>query len=218
MDFNSSGNHHAQNKAEAAETREAILLAAEQVFLERGVNQSTLTEIACYAGVTRGAIYFHFEDKLDIFQSIIGRARFPQEEIMLQAARFDHPNPLHILEQSIVAALELFATDERQQVVFTIINQRCEYVGEMAPVIDRLKEMRSDVLALFIGLLKVAERRGELASEWSAETAAQILLAMVGGFLNEWLHGEKGFDLIIHGSRVISTVIQSLRAPANIPQ
>ncbi|EPG43546.1 HTH-type transcriptional repressor BepR [Brucella ovis IntaBari-2009-88-3] len=207
-----------RTKAEAAETREAILLAAEQVFLERGVNQSTLTEIACYAGVTRGAIYFHFEDKLDIFQSIIGRARFPQEEIMLQAARFDHPNPLHILEQSIVAALELFATDERQQVVFTIINQRCEYVGEMAPVIDRLKEMRSDVLALFIGLLKVAERRGELASEWSSETAAQILLAMVGGFLNEWLHGEKGFDLIIHGSRVISTVIQSLRAPANIPQ
>ncbi|WP_404781617.1 MULTISPECIES: TetR family transcriptional regulator [unclassified Brucella] len=207
-----------RTKAEATETREAILLAAEQVFLERGVNQSTLTEIACYAGVTRGAIYFHFEDKLDIFQSIIGRARFPQEEIMLQAARFDHPNPLHILEQSIVAALELFATDERQQVVFTIINQRCEYVGEMAPVIDRLKEMRSDVLALFIGLLKVAERRGELASEWSAETAAQILLAMVGGFLNEWLHGEKGFDLIIHGSRVISTVIQSLRAPANIPQ
>lgn len=166
-----------RTKAEAAETREAILLAAEQVFLERGVNQSTLTEIACYAGVTRGAIYFHFEDKLDIFQSIIGRARFPQEEIMLQAARFDHPNPLHILEQSIVAALELFATDERQQVVFTIINQRCEYVGEMAPVIDRLKEMRSDVLALFIGILKVAERRGELASEWSAETAAQILLA-----------------------------------------
>ncbi|ENQ69670.1 HTH-type transcriptional repressor BepR [Brucella melitensis CNGB 1076] len=207
-----------RTKAEAAETREAILLAAEQVFLERGVNQSTLTEIACYAGVTRGAIYFHFEDKLDIFQSIIGRARFPQEEIMLQAARFDHPNPLHILEQSIVAALELFATDERQQVVFTIINQRCEYVGEMAPVIDRLKEMRSNVLALFIGLLKVAERRGELASEWSAETAAQILLAMVGGFLNEWLHGEKGFDLIIHGSRVISTVIQSLRAPTNIPQ
>ncbi|CUW43095.1 TetR family transcriptional regulator [Brucella vulpis] len=77
-----------RTKAEAAETREAILLAAEQVFLERGVNQSTLTEIACYAGVTRGAIYFHFEDKLDIFQSIIGRTRFPQEEIMLQAARF----------------------------------------------------------------------------------------------------------------------------------
>ncbi len=51
---------------------------------------------------------------------------------MLQAARFDHPNPLHILEQSIVAALDLFATDERQQVVFTIINQRCEYVGEMS--------------------------------------------------------------------------------------
>ncbi len=205
-----------RTKAEAAETREAILLAAEQIFLERGVNQSTLMEIARQAGVTRGAIYFHFQDKLDIFQSVIGHARFPQEEIMLQAARCEHPNPLRVLEQSIVAALELFSTDKRQQMVFTIISQHCEYVGEMAPARDRLKEMRGNVSALFAGLLHIAERRGELSAEWTAETAAPILIAMVSGLLNEWLRSEKNFDLVIHGSKVISTVIRSLRKPAHI--
>ncbi|MBA8819931.1 TetR family transcriptional regulator [Ochrobactrum sp. P6BS-III] len=200
-----------RTKAEAAETREAILIAAEQMFLERGVNQSSLMEIASHAGVTRGAIYFHFHDKLDIFQAIIGQARFPQEEIMLQAASVDHPNPLHVLEQSIVSALELFVTNERQQVIFTIINQRCEYVGEMAPVVERIKEARDNVLSLFTGLLDVAERRGELSAEWTASTAAPILLAIVSGLLNEWLRSEKNFDLVTGGSKAVRTHIQSLR-------
>ncbi|MDH7784609.1 AcrR family transcriptional regulator [Ochrobactrum sp. 19YEA23] len=200
-----------RTKAEAAETREAILIAAEQMFLERGVNQSSLMEIASHAGVTRGAIYFHFHDKLDIFQAIIGQARFPQEEIMLQAASVDHPNPLHVLEQSIVSALELFVTNERQQVIFTIINQRCEYVGEMAPVVERIKEARDNVLSLFTGLLDVAERRGELSPEWTASTAAPILLAIVSGLLNEWLRSEKNFDLVTGGSKAVRTHIQSLR-------
>ncbi|WP_139973346.1 TetR family transcriptional regulator [Ochrobactrum sp. CGA5] len=199
-----------RTKAEAAETREAILVAAEQVFLERGVNQSTLMEIACHAGVTRGAIYFHFHDKLEIVRTIIGSARFPQEEIMLRAAAVNHPNPMHVLEQSIIEALQLFSSDERQQNIFIIINQRCEFVGEMAPLEDRLREARSNVLSLFTGLLDVAARRGELSTDWTADTAASILLSMLSGLLNEWLRGDRSYDLVTYGGKAISVLIRSL--------
>ncbi|ABS13105.1 TetR family transcriptional regulator [Brucella anthropi] len=200
-----------RTKAEAAETREAILVAAEQVFLERGVNQSTLMEIACHAGVTRGAIYFHFHDKLEIARTIIGNVRFPQEEIMLQAAAVNHPNPMHVLEQSIIQALHLFSNDVRQQNIFIIINQRCEFVGEMAPLEDRLREARSNVLSLLAGLLDVAARRGELSKEWTADTAALILLSMLSGLLNEWLRGDRNYDLVTYGGKAISILIRSLR-------
>ncbi|MBK0020270.1 TetR family transcriptional regulator [Brucella pseudogrignonensis] len=200
-----------RTKAEAAETRDAILTAAEHVFLERGLTQSTLMEIAGHAGVTRGAIYFHFHDKLDIFQALINRTRFPHEEIMLQAAACDHPNPLYVLEQSILTALELFITNERQQNLFTIIHQRCEYVGEIAPLVEHLKEARANVLSLFTGLLEVAERRGELSSEWNSLSAAQILLAVLGGLLNEWLRSERGFDLVSDGGKTIKTMMKSMR-------
>lgn len=151
-----------RTKAEAAETREAILAAAEHVFLERGLTPiNTVTN--CQPSGCYGAIYFHFHDKLDIFQAIINRTCFPHEEIMIQAAACDHPNPMHVLEQSILTALELFATNEQQQNVFTIIHQRCEYVGEIAPVVDRLKEARATMLSLFTGLLDISERRGELS-------------------------------------------------------
>ncbi len=39
----------------------------------------------------------------------------------------------------------------------------------------------------FSGLLDVAARRGELAKEWTSDTAAQVLLAVLSGLLNEWL-------------------------------
>jgi TetR/AcrR family acrAB operon transcriptional repressor len=179
-----------RTKAEAAETRDAILTAAEHVFLERGLTQSTLMEIAGHAGVTRGAIYFHFHDKLDIFQALINRTRFPHEEIMLQAAACDHPNPLYVLEQSILTALELFITNERQQNLFTIIHQRCEYVGEIAPLVEHLKEARANVLSLFTGLLEVAERRGELSSAWTSLSAV---------------------DLVSDGGKTIKTMMKSMR-------
>ncbi len=46
-----------RTKEEAAATRDSILDAAEQLFVEQGVSRTTLQHIASAAGVTRGAIY-----------------------------------------------------------------------------------------------------------------------------------------------------------------
>src|SRR3954469_1873482 len=54
-------------------TRDALIEAAAQVFAERGFNGASLDEIAETAGFTRGAIYKHFEDKADLFFSIMDR-------------------------------------------------------------------------------------------------------------------------------------------------
>ena len=65
-----------RTKEEAEQTRNAVLTAASQVFLERGVARATLEEVAQAAGVTRGAVYWHFRDKVDLFLAIpIGLAR-----------------------------------------------------------------------------------------------------------------------------------------------
>jgi TetR/AcrR family acrAB operon transcriptional repressor len=67
------------------------------------------------------------------------------------------------------------------------------------------------VLSLFTGLLEVAERRGELSSAWTSLSAAQILLAVLGGLLNEWLRSERGFDLVSDGGKTIKTMMKSMR-------
>ena len=70
-----------KTKAEAAATREALLDAAEEVFLEKGVARTSLEQIARHAGMTRGAVYWHFKNKADLFQAMLGRVRMPFQEL-----------------------------------------------------------------------------------------------------------------------------------------
>ena len=56
-----------KTKEEAYQTRCNLLVAALSVFYERGVAQASLDEIAKAAGVTRGALYWHFKNKEDLF-------------------------------------------------------------------------------------------------------------------------------------------------------
>ena len=56
-----------RNTKENAElTRLKIIEAARQSFLTRGVSRTSMEQIAAEAGVTRGAIYWHFANKKEI--------------------------------------------------------------------------------------------------------------------------------------------------------
>ena len=70
-----------RTKEDAEKTRAAILNAAEQLFLERGVAHTSLEHIARAAGVTRGAVYWHFQNKADLFTAMLNQVRLPPEQI-----------------------------------------------------------------------------------------------------------------------------------------
>src|SRR5882757_9515892 len=74
-----------RTKAAAAVTREHLLDAAQRVFREHGVTRTSLTEVATAAGVTRGAVYWHFKDKAALFTAMCDRATLPLDA-MLEAA------------------------------------------------------------------------------------------------------------------------------------
>jgi AcrR family transcriptional regulator len=55
----------------AIRTRQAILSAAAKVFEERGYQAATISEILAEAGVTKGALYFHFPSKEHLSQGVL---------------------------------------------------------------------------------------------------------------------------------------------------
>jgi TetR/AcrR family acrAB operon transcriptional repressor len=68
-----------RTKEEALATRNRLLDAAELLFQAQGVSQTTLQQIAQQAGATRGAIYWHFKDKADLFNAMMERVILPLE-------------------------------------------------------------------------------------------------------------------------------------------
>jgi TetR/AcrR family acrAB operon transcriptional repressor len=74
-----------RTKEEAQETRNRILDTAEQVFVKKGVSNTSLAQLAEAAGVTRGAIYWHFRNKADLFDAMMSRVVLPMEEMAARA-------------------------------------------------------------------------------------------------------------------------------------
>ena len=66
-----------RSKEEAQETYQALLKAAADLFMEKGVAPTTLQEIAERAGLTRGAVYWHFDGKEDIITALLSTYALP---------------------------------------------------------------------------------------------------------------------------------------------
>ncbi|RUL98779.1 TetR/AcrR family transcriptional regulator [Rhizobium chutanense] len=58
------------------ERRDELMTAAERLFLEKGVEQTTIEEITTGARVAKGTFYLHFSSKADVLQAL--RSRFVQ--------------------------------------------------------------------------------------------------------------------------------------------
>lgn len=130
-----------RTKAEAEETRQAILAAAERVFFKKGVANSSLDEVAVAAGVTRGAIYWHFSSKTDLFIGLYKSVALPESDLL----NFDDPDLkgltlLAKIEEAACKWLALLAQDEQRQRIMTI-SLRTSYSDEFAPVLHAQEEL-----------------------------------------------------------------------------
>lgn len=175
-----------RTKEEAQETRSLLLDTAEDLFREKGVSRTSLAEIAQRAGVTRGAIYWHFENKADLFTAMCDRATLPLEALLENMADPDQPDPLGLLRRAGAQALALVEQDGRCRRVFEILTLKCEYVDEMAPNVQRRRECRMGARDVFRLALDNARQRGQVRANLNTALAATALLAYIDGLILDW--------------------------------
>lgn len=188
-----------RSKEDAEQTRIAILDAAEQMFCEAGISAATLEKISRRAGITRGAIYWHFKDKLDLLRALQKRCESPQKMMIRMAAQQGHDDPLGLLEQAAEDVLLSFEQNENQQRIFIILNAHSADPESQA----WMQEMNADMFLTLTALLDQAEQQGGLAPDFSPTETAGILMATMNGLLSEWLRSGKCFSLSGLGNRFL---------------
>ena len=202
-----------RTKEEAQATRNLILDTAEVVFHERGVSRSTLNDIAQAAGLTRGAIYWHFKDKADLFNAMMQRVILPLEEAALRSDDAELQDPLAYMRANFTHALRLTVNDPQVRRVFEIATHKVEYVEETQAVRDRHLATRDECLLHAQRGITLAMKRGLLPRRIPARTAALGLHALIDGLIQNWMLDPEAFDLVKVGQQVLDTYLAGLAVP-----
>ena len=200
-----------RTKEEAAATRDSILDAAEKLFVEQGVSRTTLQHIATAAGVTRGAIYWHFDDKGALFNAMMERATLPLEAEMQVLDQAESDDPLVDLRNYMLAVLRRTVDDPVARRVFEIATLKVEFVGEMGAVRQRRQQNMANWMSRAERRIRVAVDKGVIGRDVAPDSVALALWIIIDGLIHSWMFDPQHFDLIALGKCVIDPYLDGLR-------
>ena len=92
--------------ADAAQTAQRILDSAKELFSVRGFSEVSVDDVARDAGVTRGAVYHHYRNKVALFADVVARLQADVARAVVAAAENADPQPLEQLRAGSHAFLD----------------------------------------------------------------------------------------------------------------
>lgn len=199
-----------RTKAQAQETREQLMLAALDVFYERGVGRASLHEIAQAAGVTRGALYWHFKNKEDLFEALFAHifdnvsCRL-EEDIQTGAA-----NMLQSLRQAFINIFKRMEHDEQHRKFSAVLHLKCEHTAENAAVVAVMNRYFNMWHQQIRAALRMCVSQGHLPANLDVGFASIYLEATLFGLMEQWLFHPAAICLAQDAPRMIDTALHTL--------
>jgi AcrR family transcriptional regulator len=161
----------------AVRTREVLLRAAAEVFDEVGYTRASITSIVDRAGLTAGAVYFHFKSKEGLARAVIHEQaadlKFPQGEPGLQRL-IDMTDYLAVemqqntlLRAGVRLAVEQNEADLHEYAIYEWWAER--FREELVAARDRGQLLPSADVAVFASLLVAAYTGTQIMSQLSTK-------------------------------------------------
>ncbi|WNN45404.1 MULTISPECIES: multidrug efflux transporter transcriptional repressor AcrR [Winslowiella] len=210
-----------KTKEQALETRGQIIDAAIARFSEHGVSATSLADIAHAAGVTRGAIYWHFKNKADLLNEIWAQSESGMEDLEHEYQIKYPGDPLSVMRAMLNYVFEATARDQRRRSLMEIIFHKCEFVGEMTTLQMVQQNLYLECYEKIEEVLRDCIGHQQLPADLDTRRAAVIIRGYVSGIMENWLFMPESFDLAADAPLLVETLIEmltsspSLRQPAN---
>lgn len=200
-----------KTKEEAAVTRRNLLDAALTVFSQNGYAATTLEDVAKEAGVTRGAIYWHFGSKAELYTALItemnaGTTR-TIEDAVAEGGSF-----LEVLHRIFVRLLEDVEKDEKVRAVSELVLFKTAIVPELEEGMMQKRAGVAQSLQMVEDAVSEGIKSGEIRADINPRDAALALLSIQQGMLTAWLLTPDLFSLKEHAAPVLDIVFAGLRA------
>ena len=200
-----------KTKEEALETRNAILDATVRVFAAKGAANASLTDIAREAGVTRGAIYWHFTNKADLLNALWDEVLLLYTPMARASESRDEPDPLGRLKELYVRFLGRLADDPRQQQLIRILFDQGSGSEDINLIRSRHLQTLHQRNRSVQTVLRNAIDRGQLSPDLDVRMGTIAVVSFIHGLIANWVLTPDMFDIKGDAPALIEGLLQMLR-------
>ncbi|HVN91684.1 MAG TPA: TetR/AcrR family transcriptional regulator [Candidatus Binataceae bacterium] len=179
-------------ESRSADSRDEILKAATHMFATRGFHETSMSEVAKTAKVSKALIFWHFKTKDELFFAVLGKLLEPYViDFAEEAGALDEK--AQILK--LVEGYLLFVRDNASSIRF--------FVAQLLHEEKTSEGLTGQIMALYEGyrglltdLIKRTQEKGLCAQQFRPEMVSGFLLSMLNGMLVGFLFlGNRGIDL-----------------------
>jgi TetR/AcrR family transcriptional regulator, acrAB operon repressor len=200
-----------RTKEEAAVTRQNILKAALKLFSEKGYAATNLTEIAQSAAVTRGAIYWHFKDKADLFNSLAGEVGLRRDEVIQQALAAGGPFT-EIFHRILTQLLRDVEEHPEVQAVMKLSLFKIAQLPELTKSQTAQLAANRALIDNMAAFLQMGIESGAVKANIDPHDAARAALAFHQGLAMLWLYEPTAFSLAERAPALADLYIRGIAA------
>ena len=165
-----------RTKAEAEQTRQQILKAALDLFVEKGYERATFEDVAERIGLSKGAVYWHFKSKPDLFTELVEDMTAKHNAQI--AALLPEPVSLEGLVSHFVARAELLVRKPINRKFIKMMFGMDWPAAKFVSVKRRLRESGTGPFELIEKTLATLKQKGEIRKGTDIATTSAALGAL----------------------------------------
>ena len=200
-----------KTKTEAQKTRQYLLDAALEVFWRDGVTRASLQAIAQEAGVTRGALYWHFKNKEDLFETLFEQQYADFFAAFNDQTLRDNQDVWTHLQHNLTTMFETLATRESKHKYCNVMFSKCEQTAGNETITELACRYHRLFQKQIAYALQLSREQGRLPENTDIELAAIYLESSLVGLIKIWIDEPERFDLIAKSKRVIAANMRVLQ-------
>ncbi len=198
-----------RTKEEAKATRQDVLRSALQVFSEKGYAAATLKDIADRAGVTRGAVYWHFDNKADLYNTLLAEFSAISSQVVAKAVEAGGTLP-EILKRIFVRLLQEVERDRELRAVLELELFTMLRISELEASRQKQLEAGEQLLAGIAQAMEEGIQAGSLRKDFEPITMARSFLAFQKGAIQLWLLNPKSFSLQLEAEAMAEIYLKGI--------
>ena len=183
-----------RTKEEAEVTRAAVLKAALAVFSAKGYSAATLDDVASAAKVTRGAIYWHFKSKADLYNTLVEELSARGASVVQQAVA-EGGTFIEILRRIFVRLCAVIEDDKEARAVMELGLFKTGLAPELQSGRKKQLEAGTAQIEFIAEAMRQGIAQGVLRNDLEPADMARAFIAFENGAIQLWLVSPKSFSL-----------------------